>query len=50
MQDWIQDVELDLEDPPAAHYFQELYPDTQVHKGFLEQFRSVTDLAEVRTD
>ena len=46
-QDWVQDFKLWLTESPASSYFQELYPGTQVHAGFLEQFRAVTDQAKV---
>ena len=46
-QDWVQDFKLWLTESPASSYFQELYPNTQVHQGFLEQFRAVTDQAQV---
>ena len=37
----VQDFKLWLTESPTSKYFQELYPDTSIHAGFLEQFQEV---------
>ena len=42
-QDWAHDFELWLTDAPTQGWEQQLYPNTEVHQGFLEQFQAVSN-------
>lgn len=37
----VQDFKLWLTESPTSSYFTELYPGTEIHAGFLEQFQEV---------
>ena len=37
----MQDFKLWLTESPTSSYFSELYPGTDIHEGFLEQFQDV---------
>ncbi|KAK9786889.1 hypothetical protein WJX73_001830 [Symbiochloris irregularis] len=43
LQDWAHDFQLWLTDAPTTAFEQRLYPNTEVHQGFLEQFQAVSN-------
>jgi len=44
-EDWIQDFKQFLSDSPYSSVLENMYPEAQVHHGFLEQLQAVTDKA-----
>ncbi len=44
-EDWIQDFKQFLSDSPYSSVLEKMYPQAQVHHGFLEQLQAVTDKA-----
>ena len=44
-EDWIQDFKQFLSDSPYSSVLENMYPQAQVHHGFLEQLQAVTDKA-----
>ena len=50
MQDWVQNLKLGFASDSSSAYFQELYSNTRVYAGELNQFRAVTDQAKVNAD
>lgn len=44
-EDWIQDFKQFLSDAPYSSVLEKMYPEAQVHHGFLEQLQAVTDKA-----
>ena len=44
-EDWIQDFKQFLSDAPYSSVLENMYPEAQVHHGFLEQLQAVTDKA-----
>lgn len=48
LQDWEENLKVVLSSDNSSPYFQDLYQGTEVYDGELDQFKAVTDGAEVR--